>query len=72
MVILYFLFPNNHTSSGHHVTTLPADVLIVNSSRVQLYILIPDVLWQVFGLIRGGGDAGIEEIDSVEKRALYT
>lgn len=38
-------------------------------SPVQVYSLVPDIIWQLFGLAHGGG---LEETDSVDRCVLYT
>lgn len=64
---MFFPIPNNHTSSfisyGH----------VAHSSLVQVCNFVPDNLWQLSGLTHGGGgEAGMEEADSVYKGVLYT
>ncbi len=34
--------------------------------------LVPDVLWQLFGLAHGSGEVGMEDTDSMDRRLLYT
>lgn len=45
--------------------------LVVHSSLVQVYSLVPDVLLQLFGLSHGGREVGMKEICSMDKCALY-
>lgn len=51
---------------------LSADGLVGFSSLLQLYGVVPEVLWQLFGLAYAGAEAGIEETDSVDRCTVQT
>jgi len=55
-------------------TKLLAVGLVAHSRLVQVYNLVPDVLWQPFGLstVSGGEEVRMEDTDSVERCLLYT
>lgn len=51
-------FPNNHTNSCYHLTKFLDDGPVANSSLAQLYNPVTNILWQLFGHARGGGEIG--------------
>jgi len=63
----FLLFPNNRTNSCLLLTKLLVDGLVAHSSLVQIYNLVPDVLWQLFG----SGEVEIEDTYSMDKCLLY-
>ncbi len=68
MVILYFFhFRINRTNSCLLLIKLLADGLVAHSSLVQIYNLVPDVLWQLFGLAHGSGEVGMEDTDYMDR-----
>lgn len=72
MVIIFLLVPNNHTNSSHLLIKLLAVGLVAHSSLVQDCNCVPDVLWQLVSVSRGGREVGVEEIDSLDRCGLYT
>lgn len=68
--LFFFPYLNNRSNSCHLLTKLVADGLVVHSSLLHVYNLVPDILLQLFVLANGGGEAGMKEIDSVLKCAL--
>ncbi len=69
---VFLPFPNNRTNSCLLLTKLLADGLVAHSSLVQIYNLVPDVLWQLFGFADGSGKVGMEDTYSMDRCLLYT
>jgi len=68
---VFLTFPNNGTNSCLLLTKLLADGLVAHFSLVQVYNLVPEVIWQLFGLAHGGGNVGMEDTDSVDRFLSY-
>src|SRR4029434_10919797 len=64
-------FANNRTNSCLLLTKLLADGFVANSSLVQVYNLISDILGQLFGLAHGCEVEGVK-YDSLDRFLLYT
>lgn len=45
--------------------------LVVHSCLVQVYTLVSDILWELFGLARGSGKVSMELTDGLDRVALY-
>lgn len=71
MVTIFFPFQNNGTNSCPLLTEGLTDGFVAHPSLVQVYSLVPDVLWQLSGVARGDGEVGMEESDHVDGCALY-
>ncbi len=69
---VFLPFLNNRTNCCLLLTKLLADGLVAHSSLVQIYNLVPDVLWQLFGLAHGSAEVGMEDTDSMDRCLLYT
>lgn len=65
---LIFL-PFLNYNSCHLLTSFLSFGLVAHFSLVQVYNLVPDVLWQLFCLVCDGGEVGIEETDYVDRCA---
>lgn len=55
--------------SCHLLTKLHVDGLVAHSSFVQVYSLVPDVLWQLISLARGGREVRMKETDFLDRWA---